>query len=78
MTSQLLNHTARQTWDDEMAKNKEMFFEADRLDAQAYKIIDAESGDAATWARFTEAKKVADAQRTTAYREWMRLNRAKR
>lgn len=78
MTSQLLNHTARQPWDDEMVQNTEMFFEADRLDAQAYKMIEAYSGDAATWARFTEAKKLADAQRTAAYREWMRINRTKR
>ncbi|RWW91052.1 hypothetical protein BHE74_00000117 [Ensete ventricosum] len=50
----------------------------DRLDAQAYKIIESYSGDAQTWARFIEAKKVADAQRTAAYQEWMRIHRAKR
>jgi hypothetical protein len=30
------------------------------------------------WARFIEAKKLADAQRTAAYQEWMRIHRAKR
>ncbi|KTB93847.1 hypothetical protein AO069_04505 [Pseudomonas syringae pv. syringae PD2774] len=78
MTSRLLNYSSRQAWDDEIAQNTEMFFEADRLDARAYEIIERYSGDAATWARFIEAKKIADAQRTAAYQEWMRINRAKR
>lgn len=55
-----------------------MFFEADRLEALAYKIIESYSGDAAIWARFTEAKKCADAQRTAAYREWMRIHRTRK
>ncbi|MDY7533003.1 hypothetical protein RGV33_15150 [Pseudomonas sp. Bout1] len=78
MTSQLLKHTSGQAWDEVMVQNTQMFFEADRLDTLAYQIIEAYSGDAATWARFTEAKKLADAQRTAAYREWMRIKRAKR
>ena len=78
MNSQALGYTKRQAHDDEVARNNEMFFEADRLDAQAYKIIESYSGDAQTWARFTEAKKVADAQRTAAYQEWMRIHRTKR
>jgi len=78
MTTQTLGCTTRQARDDEVARNSEMFFEADRLDAQAYKIIESYSGDAQTWARFTEAKKRADAQRTVAYREWMRIHRSKR
>ena len=78
MNSQVLDYTTRQTWDEEITRNTEMFFEADRLDAQAYQIIEHYSGDATTWARFTEAKKVADAQRTAAYREWMRIRRAMR
>ncbi|AZF57899.1 hypothetical protein [Pseudomonas sp. R11-23-07] len=78
MNSQVLDYTARQTSDDEVAQNTQMFYEADRLDAQAYKIIEHYSGDAATWARFTEAKKLADAQRTAAYQEWMRIHRARK
>jgi len=78
MNSQTLGYTMRQARDDEVARNNEMFFEADRLDVLAYKIIESYSGDAQTWARFIEAKKVADAQRTAAYQEWMRIHRAKR
>lgn len=78
MSGHLLSSTSRQVWDDEMAHTHKMFFEADRLDALAYKIIGTYNGDALTWARFIEAKKIADAQRTAAYQEWMRINRAKR
>ncbi|MBV4455726.1 MULTISPECIES: hypothetical protein [Pseudomonas] len=78
MNSQILGYTTGQTWDDEIAHNTEMFFEADRLDAQAYKIIENYSGEAATWTRFLEAKKAADAQRTAAYRDWIRIRRAMR
>ncbi|UII74352.1 hypothetical protein LVW35_15435 [Pseudomonas sp. HN11] len=78
MTTQTLGYTTRQALDDKVARNSEMFFEADRLDAQAYEIIKSYSGDAQTWARFIEAKKIADAQRTAAYQEWTRIHRAKR
>lgn len=78
MTTQTLGCTTRQARDDEVARNSEMFFEADRLDAQAYKIIEFYGGDAQMGARFIEAKKLADAQRTAAYQEWMRIHRAKR
>ncbi|CRM83129.1 hypothetical protein [Pseudomonas sp. 31 R 17] len=78
MNSQVLGFTKRQAVDDEVVQNTQMFFEADRLDALAYNIIESYSGDAATWARFTEAKKSADAQRTTAYREWMRIHRTRK
>ena len=78
MISQTLEYTAKQALEDEIARNTEMFFEADRLDAHAYKIIEAYSGDAVTWSRFTQAKRVADAQRTAAYQERMRIKRALR
>jgi hypothetical protein len=76
MNSRMLDATTTQAWDHEIAHNTQMFFEADRLETQAYQIIESYSGDAATWALFTEAKKAADAQRTAAYREWMRIQRA--
>lgn len=78
INSQTLGYTSTQEREDEVERNNQMFFEADRLDAQAYKIIESYSGDAQTWARFTEAKRLADAQRTAAYREWMRIHRARR
>ncbi|KPG76808.1 MULTISPECIES: hypothetical protein [Pseudomonas] len=77
MNSQTLDYTPGQAWEDEIAQNTRMFFEADRLDTLAYQIIESYSGDAKTWLRFTEAKKLADAQRTAAYQEWMRIHRAK-
>jgi hypothetical protein len=54
-----------------------MFRQADLLEEAAYKIIDCDSSNEA-WARFTDAKALADAQRTAAYRDWMRINRAMR
>ncbi|XVO84822.1 hypothetical protein ACQ9Y2_13625 [Pseudomonas palleroniana] len=78
INSQTLGYTSTQEREDEVERNNQMFFEADRLDAQAYQIIESYSGDAQTWARFTEAKRLADAQRTAAYREWMRIHRALR
>lgn len=78
MISQTFEYTAKQALEDEIARNTEMFFEADRLDAHAYKIIEAYSGDAVTWSRFTQAKRVADAQRTAAYQERMQIKRALR
>ncbi|KRP45868.1 hypothetical protein SAMN04490190_1694 [Pseudomonas libanensis] len=77
MNSQTLDYTPSEAWEDEIARNTRMFFEADRLDTLAYQIIESYSGDANTWLRFTEAKKLADAQRTAAYQEWMRIHRAK-
>ncbi|MBD8099558.1 hypothetical protein IFR08_22055 [Pseudomonas fluorescens] len=76
VNSQVPDFTKRQAVDAEVAHYSQMFFEADRLDALAYEIIESYSGDAAIWARFTETKKSADAQRTAAYREWMRIHRA--
>lgn len=78
MNGQILEYISTGRQDDVMAQNSEMFFEADRLDTEAYKIIACYKGDAATWARFVEAKQIADAQRTRAYQEWMRLKRALR
>lgn len=78
MNSQTIGYTKRQAGDDVVERNNEVFFEADRLDTQAYKIIESYSVDAQMWACFIEAKKVADAHRTAAYQEWMRIHRAKR
>lgn len=78
MISQTFEYTAKQALEDEIAQNTKMFFEADRLDAHAYKLIEAYSGDAVTCSRFTQAKRIADAQRTAAYHEWMRIKRAAR
>ncbi|ROM52499.1 hypothetical protein BK651_20515 [Pseudomonas rhodesiae] len=59
-----------------MARNTELFFEADRLEQAAYDIIGTSLADAAAWLRFTEAKQVADAKRTEAYQDLMRIRRA--
>lgn len=61
MNSQTIGYTKRQAGDDVVERNNEVFFEADRLDTQAYKIIESYSVDAQMWACFIEAKKVADA-----------------
>jgi hypothetical protein len=63
------------SFDDDIAANTKMFIEADRLDALAYKIINEGRDDPDAWARFSEAKVSADAQRTAAYQDWMRIKR---
>lgn len=66
------------SWDDQIAANTELFRKADRLDEAAYKIIQDHRDNAETWARFTEAKAHADACRTAAYQDWMRIRRLMR
>jgi hypothetical protein len=75
MIENIFRPTGSASWDDQIAKNTEMFAEADRLEAYAYNIIQDGGGSASDWAQFTEAKKVADAQRTAAYQDWMRIKR---
>ena len=67
--------TPTRSSDDDIAENTMMFIEADRLDALAYKIINEGRDDPGAWARFSEAKVAADAQRTAAYQDWMRIQR---
>ncbi|RON86772.1 hypothetical protein [Pseudomonas fluorescens] len=62
-------------WDDQINANTELFRQADLLDEAAYRIIDQDKGPDA-WTRFSEAKARADAQRTAAYQDWMRIKRA--
>ncbi|WP_439878881.1 hypothetical protein [Pseudomonas prosekii] len=78
MIGRIFRSTGSASWDDQIAENTEMFAEADRLEASAYKIIQDGGGSAADWSRFTEAKKIADAQRTAAYQDWMRIKRQMR
>lgn len=59
--------------DEEMARNTELFFEADRLDAIAYKILDEVCDRPLALTKFTEAKARADSKRIEAYQDWMRI-----
>jgi hypothetical protein len=65
-------------WDEEIAANTELFRQADALDEAAYRIIQYDRGSAEAWTRFSEAKAIADAKRTAAYQDWMRIKRAMR
>ena len=66
------------SWDDQIDANTELFRKADQLDEEAYKIIQNDRNDPENWVRFTEAKACADACRTAAYQDWMRIKRAMR
>lgn len=72
MTRKILTDTDLDR-DDEMARNTELFFEADRLDAIAYKILDEVCDRPLALAKFTEAKARADTKRIEAYQDWMRI-----
>ncbi|MCF4996615.1 hypothetical protein GIW70_13195 [Pseudomonas syringae] len=76
MKEQALNIGIEHTWDEEIACNTELFREADHLDTAAYEIIQYDHDNADAWARYTEAKMLADAKRTQAFQDWMRIKRA--
>lgn len=75
MNEHIFRYPGKLTWDDEIAENTEMFFEADRLDAAAYDILNKSDHGNEDWERFTDAKSIADAKRTAAYQDWMRIKR---
>lgn len=75
MTEHMLRLTEQLDWDAALAKNTELFYEADRLEKIAYDIIGTSLADAAAWLSFTEAKEVADQKRTEAYQDLMRIRR---
>lgn len=54
--------------DAEVAHSSALFFEADRLDAVAYSILDTDAKTDDILKKFTEAKAVADAKRAEAFR----------
>ena len=60
---------------DELARNAELFYEADRLEKAAYDIIDTSLADADAWLRFSEAKRVAETKRAEAYQDLLRIRR---
>lgn len=76
MVEILAGFSGEQSWDDLIAANTELFRQADLLDEAAYKIIEGDPFTADAWTKFSEAKALADAQRTAAYRDWMRIKRA--
>lgn len=59
--------------DDELARNAAFFFEADRLEAYAYSLLEGDSTSAVSWEHFTEAKALADAKRTEAQQDLLRI-----
>jgi len=75
MIGHIFRFTGTASWDAQIAENTDMFAEADRLEASAYKIIQDGDATGEDWVRFSEAKKEADAQRTAAYQDWMRIKR---
>ncbi|CAI8808290.1 hypothetical protein [Pseudomonas zeae] len=59
--------------DDELARNAALFFDADRLEAYAYSLLEGDSTSACSWERFTDAKALADAKRTEAQQDLLRI-----
>ncbi|UST98431.1 hypothetical protein [Pseudomonas siliginis] len=76
MNERTLRFGFGRSWGDEMAENAAMFREADLLEEAAYRIIEHDADSPEAWARFSEAKALADAKRTAAYQDWMRIKRA--
>lgn len=61
--------------EDELTRNAALFFEADRLEAYAYSLLEGDSKSAISWERFTEAKALADAKRAEAQQDLLRIHR---
>lgn len=59
-------------YEDELAYNAALFVEADRLETFAYSLIESDSTCAISWARFTEAKALAEVKRTEAQQDLLR------
>lgn len=59
--------------DEELARNVALFLEADRLEAHAYSLMEGDATSAVSWERFTEAKALADAKRTEAHQDLLRI-----
>ncbi|VVP90147.1 hypothetical protein PS918_03153 [Pseudomonas fluorescens] len=75
MTNPIFSIDDGHFWDEQIAKNTQLFSEADRLDEKAYKIIELGIDEPNVWTRFMEAKASADAKRSEAYSDWMRIKR---
>lgn len=71
-----IRYTGNAYWDAQITLNANLFFEADRLDAAAYLIIDNGFDDPEVWRRFREAKKAALAQLQIACLDWLRIRQA--
>ncbi|WP_460141973.1 hypothetical protein [Pseudomonas sp. S2_E01] len=63
------------SWEEALASNRRLFREADRLEDDAYRIIESGMNDPGGLARFSEAKALADAQRRAAFLDWLRIKR---
>lgn len=62
-------------WDEDIAHNTRLFYEADQLDANAYKILASEFVDSNMWAKFSEAKKNAEQKYLEAQLDLIRIKR---
>jgi len=75
----VLPFSGEESWEDELARNTALFREADLLEEAAYKIIQdggLEGGE--LWNRYLKAQALADAKRTAACQDWMRIKRSLR
>ncbi|WP_131108272.1 hypothetical protein [Pseudomonas sp. Sample_10] len=63
--------------DAEVDRSTALFFEADRLDAFAYSILDTDARTEEILKKFTEAKAIADAKRADASRIFTQARRPK-
>ncbi|THF29363.1 hypothetical protein E5170_19415 [Pseudomonas atacamensis] len=73
----VLHFSGEESWEDELARNTALFREADLLDEAAYKVIqDGGLEDGELWNRYLKAQALADAKRTAACQDWMRIKRS--
>ena len=68
MSAYISNHVGSLDGDAEVARSTALFFEADRLDAFAYSILNTDAKTDDVLKKFTKAKAIADAKRAEASR----------
>ncbi|HEX8592660.1 MAG TPA: hypothetical protein VF682_05190 [Pseudomonas sp.] len=61
------------SWDQAVAHNNVLFFEADALNDRAYDMLRADTLTLDTWRDFSEAKKKAEKKYREARQEWLRI-----
>ncbi|WP_122316906.1 hypothetical protein [Pseudomonas cichorii] len=63
------------TWDQAIAQNNLLFFEADRLNDSAYSLLHEDTLSPEIWASFLVARKQAEDKYAQARQEWLRIKR---
>lgn len=69
-------HLTGMTWDQAVARNNLLFFEADELNECAYSLLHQDTLTPEVWAAFAATRKEAEDKYAQARQEWLKIRRA--